>query len=248
MNIFDKLFGHRQEHEENPEQRHASRSFTGPAPEASGPLSDEQAIERYRYMLRTAPPETIEQAHAEAFARLTPEQRRIVLEQLSAEVPEQERLRPEAAEDPQALARMATRAELREPGVMERVFGGVGAYGGGGFGMSSGPGLGSVIAGSFLGGIAANIVGSMIARQFFTTAGPGQAFLGGSEYDRPLFAPSGSVDDSGISADDAVDSASEESSDDNELTADSEDMEGSDYEEEAGDDGGFDSGGGDDFA
>jgi hypothetical protein len=30
--------------------------------------SDEQAIARYRYMLKTAPPETIEQAHAEAFA------------------------------------------------------------------------------------------------------------------------------------------------------------------------------------
>jgi hypothetical protein len=29
--------------------------------------ADEQAIARYRYMLKTAPPETIEQAHAEAF-------------------------------------------------------------------------------------------------------------------------------------------------------------------------------------
>ena len=28
---------------------------------------DEQAVERYRYLLRTAPPETIEEAHAEAF-------------------------------------------------------------------------------------------------------------------------------------------------------------------------------------
>jgi hypothetical protein len=33
--------------------------------------SDEAAVERYRYMLRTAPPETIELAHAEAFAKLT---------------------------------------------------------------------------------------------------------------------------------------------------------------------------------
>ena len=40
------------------------------------PSSDDDApIARYRYMLKTAPPETIEQAHAEAFAQLTPEQR-----------------------------------------------------------------------------------------------------------------------------------------------------------------------------
>ena len=56
-----------------------------------GPSEDEQALARYRYMLKTAPPETIEHAHAEAFSRLTPEQRRMLLEQLSAEVPAAER-------------------------------------------------------------------------------------------------------------------------------------------------------------
>jgi hypothetical protein len=44
-----------------------------------------QAIVRYRYMLKTAPPETIEQAHAEAF-RLSPEQRSMLLRQLSADL------------------------------------------------------------------------------------------------------------------------------------------------------------------
>ena len=34
-------------------------------------------------MLRTAPPETVEQAHEEAFAKLTPEQRQQVLSGLS---------------------------------------------------------------------------------------------------------------------------------------------------------------------
>ena len=34
--------------------------------------ADDQAIARYHYMLKTAPPETIEQAHAEAFAKLSP--------------------------------------------------------------------------------------------------------------------------------------------------------------------------------
>src|SRR5215212_4103174 len=49
---------------------------------------DEEAIRRYRYLLRTAPPEAVEQAHAEAFARLTPDQRRQVLGQMANQVPE----------------------------------------------------------------------------------------------------------------------------------------------------------------
>ncbi len=42
--------------------------------------TDAQALERYRYMLATAPPEDIERAHAEAFAKLTPDQRRQALD------------------------------------------------------------------------------------------------------------------------------------------------------------------------
>ena len=55
-------------------------------------MTDQQAVERYRYLLKTAPPEAIEQAHAEAFSRLTPDQRRMVLEQLSAQLPLSERV------------------------------------------------------------------------------------------------------------------------------------------------------------
>src|SRR5688572_21047336 len=107
---------------------------------------DDQAIARYRYMLKTAPPETIEQAHAEAFARLTPEQRQRVLQELSSEVPAAERaVMARAGDDPQQLARVATRAEIRHPGVMERVFGGLGAPS-----MSAVPGMGSVFGTTFL--------------------------------------------------------------------------------------------------
>lgn len=49
----------------------------------TGTMSDEQALERYRYMLATAPPDEIERAHEEAFARLTPEQRRLALQALA---------------------------------------------------------------------------------------------------------------------------------------------------------------------
>ncbi|KQR84966.1 hypothetical protein [Microbacterium sp. Leaf179] len=50
----------------------------------AGSDEDRQAVERYRYLLRTAPPETVEQVHAEAFGRLTPAQRQQVLQEMSA--------------------------------------------------------------------------------------------------------------------------------------------------------------------
>jgi hypothetical protein len=127
-------------------------------------MTDEQAIARYRYMLKTAPPETIEQAHAEAFAQLTPEQRQMVLQELSKNLPEHERRAAQYGDDPQSLARMATRAEMRQPGTMERTFGGMG---GGGYGMGGGIGLGGLMAGSFLSSFAGMMLGSMIAQSFF---------------------------------------------------------------------------------
>jgi hypothetical protein len=112
-------------------------------------LTDEQAIERYRYLLQTAPPDDIERAHEEAFARLTPEQRRTVLNRLAEFVPPTE----VRGDDPASLARTATRAELREPGTMDRAFGG----------GWNGPGLGSF----FLSSLAGSFVGTAIAQSFF---------------------------------------------------------------------------------
>jgi hypothetical protein len=112
-------------------------------------LTDEQAIERYRYLLATAPPDDIERAHEEAFARLTLEQRRIVLNRLAEFVPPSE----VGGDDPASLARTATRAELRQPGTIDRAFGG----------GWSGPGLGSF----FLSSLAGAFIGSAIADTFF---------------------------------------------------------------------------------
>ncbi len=106
---------------------------------------DQQAIERYRYMVSTAPPEDVERAHEEAFSRLTPEQRRQVLDQLAQHVPASEI----GGDDPASLARTATRAEMREPGVLSRAW--------------SGPGLGSM----FFATLAGSFIGSAIAQQFF---------------------------------------------------------------------------------
>jgi hypothetical protein len=128
---------------------------------------DEAAIERYRYMLRTAPPETIEQAHAEAFAKLTPEQRQKVLADVSAELPPSERA---TSDDPRSLARMATRAEMRNPGTMERTLGG---------GRGGGMGMGGMIAGTLLASVAGAFIGTAIADAFLDDEGAGDA--GGEE-------------------------------------------------------------------
>ncbi len=127
-----------------------------------GRSADEQALERYRYMLRTAPPEAIEQAHQEAFAKLTPQQRAMALQQLAQEVPPQERAR---SDDPRSLARMATRAEMRQPGTLERAFGGIGM--GGGMGMGGGIGMGGLIAGSLMSSLVGSFIGTAIAQEFF---------------------------------------------------------------------------------
>ena len=148
MGIFDRF---------DARDQSRGRTYEGRRMEAS---EDEQALARYRYMLKTAPPETIEQAHVEAFARLTPQQRRVLLEQLRAEMPEADRVY--ATENPQALARLATRAEVREPGTMERVLARMPAVG---------PGFGGVMASSFLGSMAGAVIGTMIAQHVLGSHG-----------------------------------------------------------------------------
>ena len=144
-------------------------------------LTDEQAVERYRYLVRTAPPDAIEQAHEQAFAALTPEQRRKALEDLSAAVPEQERA---TSDDPRSLGRMATRAELNRPGTVERAFGGGGALGG----------LGGTLLASFAGAF----VGTAIAQSLWGDFGGD-----GGEAE----ADAGAEGDAGADADAGADSA-----------------------------------------
>jgi hypothetical protein len=91
-----------------------------PPPRRVAPAADpdQVAVERYRYLLRTAPPDQLEQAHVEAFERLTREQRQIVQRDLAAASPDE----APASDDPRDLARSATRAELRQPGTLEQTW------------------------------------------------------------------------------------------------------------------------------
>jgi hypothetical protein len=202
MGLLDRLFGRRRsDGYHDPGYQQAAPQYDGyqasPPPRGGAP-TDQQAIERYRYLLRTAPPDKIEEAHAEAFAQLTPQQRQEVLVQLAAAVPSSERPR---SDDPRSLARAATRAEVRQPGTLERAFGGGfggGGYGpgyGGGYGPGYGPGygggygrgyggpsFGSTLGASLLGTVGGLVVGTAVADALFDTGlGDGGLFGGGDE-------------------------------------------------------------------
>ena len=126
----------------------------GPQDSTTGATAeDRQAIARYRYLLRTAPPEQIEQAHAQAFEQLNPSQRQQVLREMTQTLPAGEQ--PQS-DDPRQLARAATRAEMQQPGYLQRTFGGRG-YGGMGGGMMGGFG------GSLLGSVAGVVIGTAVA-------------------------------------------------------------------------------------
>jgi hypothetical protein len=196
MGLLDRLFGGdrgrgqqgRRPRDEHPLSGVQDTSVSGgvqdtPAPDGNGhgrATGDDAAIERYRYLLRTAPPDRIEQAHAEAFAALTPEQRRLVLTELGSRVPASERA---PSDDPAALARMATRAEMREPGMLERTFspraGGMGM--GGGYGMGGGMGMGGLLAGSMFASLAGAFVGTAIADEIFDHDGYGDGNDAGAD-------------------------------------------------------------------
>lgn len=152
MGFFDRLFGAPDERATPPSRQ---------APPARRLSDDELAIERYRYLLRTAPPESIEAVHAEAFAKLTPQQRAEVYRALAEQAPAGERI---VSDEPTALARAATRAEMRAPGTTERAFAGSNAANApGGYG---GPSMGQMIGSSMLGTIAGVVIGSAIAQAF----------------------------------------------------------------------------------
>lgn len=76
-----------------------------------GSDDDEAAVERYRYLLSTAPPDDLERTHAAAFEALTGEQRRAAVVAL------------ETSDAPAALARVATRTALHRSGALEELLG-----------------------------------------------------------------------------------------------------------------------------
>ncbi len=136
-------------------------------------VSDQEAVDRYRQVAQTLPPEEYEAAARQAFERLSPEQRvefgRYMQQQAHAKgitdfdgdgVDDR-------YQDAGQLAAMTSRAEQQQPGILEQL---IGSVGGGGFGSSparaqAGGGLlGSPIAKAALAGIAAMAVKKVLGR------------------------------------------------------------------------------------
>jgi hypothetical protein len=242
MGFLDRLLG-REEPQNNPGYGQGQAQGYGqpqgygqaPAAPAGGQgapqrSEDEIAVERYRYLLRTAPPETIEQVHEEAFTKLTPEQRRILFTQLSENAPAGEQPR---GDDPRSLAQAATRSEIRQPGTMERAFTGAGRQGGGAGGM----GFGSMVASSLLGTVAGYVIGSALVSAFLPPMGYDEQ-AGGDNGD------GGDNADGGDNGDGGGDTGGDAGGDAGSVDASGADGGGGDWSGGSGDFGGGDFGGG----
>jgi len=153
MGFLDRILGRELP---EPERRTALQG----APQRT---DDEIAVERYEYLLRTAPPETIEQVHTEAFGKLTPEQRDLLFSRLS-ENPNPSERPADAA--PATLAKAATRTEIQQPGTLTRTFGGAGQGG-----MS----FGGMVGSSLLGTVAGYVIGSALVSAFLPMDAGGEA-------------------------------------------------------------------------
>ncbi|GIT80739.1 hypothetical protein LLS1_24080 [Leifsonia sp. LS1] len=177
MGFLDRLLG-REEPRSLPPQAPVAQTASDTVPQAAR-SEDEIAVERYRYLLRTAPPETIEQVHEEAFTKLTSEQRRLLFQQLSENAPAGEQPR---GDDPRSLAQAATRSELRQPGTLERSLGGR---------AGGGMGLGGMFATSLLGSVAGYVIGSALVSAFLPSPLDSQAGADGSGAEPSGADPSG---------------------------------------------------------
>ncbi len=123
-NLLGGLFG--QDDREEDYRRFDDRYSQG-RPED---LDDYEVQQRYRQVLRNAPPEMIEDAHADAFSQLDPQERRLLAQRLRQQARQLESPyddpydRDDQDENPRTLARMARQAEQRNPNVLDQLFGG----------------------------------------------------------------------------------------------------------------------------
>ncbi|MGN7191214.1 MULTISPECIES: hypothetical protein [unclassified Curtobacterium] len=192
----DKLTGDDRQREQAPQQQsygqsqqHGQQSYGqsqqhGQRPQQRGHVDpDAVALAKYDYLLRTAPPERLEQVHHDAFARLTPAQRQQVRDRLNSELPPHEHLRDDSAG---GMARAATRAEVARPGLLRRALGGRGGSFAGGAAVGAGAmavgGLAVAVAGGAVLSAAAGPVlagAADLGVDFEGVAAGGGEFLGG---------------------------------------------------------------------
>ena len=77
---------------------------------------NDDAIAQYEELVRNAPPEDLQRINEEAFGNLTPEQRDLLFDALVARAVDDDERPADAT--PAELARAASRAEARQPGLL----------------------------------------------------------------------------------------------------------------------------------
>lgn len=93
-----------------------------PAASAPDQLSIERTLQRYRLIVRTAPPDDMEEAYVAAFSAVRAEQRVRLPGELAQALPEAQRANIYLNQhDPQTLAQIAIAVEKHQPGSTERV-------------------------------------------------------------------------------------------------------------------------------
>ncbi len=166
MSFLEQLFGgggqQRQEYQDFVNRYEQGAPWEG--------ISNQEAMSRYQQVARQLPPQEYEQAAQEAFARMTPDQRRQLAQMLQQQARQQQVNFPDLnqdgiddrLQDPRAFAQVTSRMEQQQPGMLEQLLGG----GGGGAGGGAGEMLNNPLAKAALAGIAA-----MAAQRFLSGQG-----------------------------------------------------------------------------
>jgi hypothetical protein len=147
MNLFDNLFGgqQRQEYEDfvnRYQQGHPSEGY-----------SEEEVMQRYQKVASNVPEDIYQQSAEEAFARLSPQERKEFFQFLRQRAQQQQVAQDFADfnqegvedryQDPHQLAQLTTRMRQQQPGFLEKLLG----ADGGGQGMLGNPLVKSAFAG-----------------------------------------------------------------------------------------------------
>jgi hypothetical protein len=165
MDLLQNLLGSGQQRQQYQDfvqrydQGHPSEGYSG-----------QEVMQRYQQVAANLPPQQFEDSAEQAFARLTPEERRQFGQFLQQQARQQGASFPDLnqdgiddrfQQDPRALAQMTTRMEQEQPGLLGQLLGGGGGSGGNGVGEM----LNHPLAKAALAGIAAIAVKNMLGNQ-----------------------------------------------------------------------------------
>ncbi|GAC1386038.1 MAG: hypothetical protein NVSMB42_06200 [Herpetosiphon sp.] len=130
-NVLGSLFGQNEPHRQQDYQQFSQQydRYTNPQdPTNDTHFNPQDVQDRYRYMLRNAPPEVVDQAHQQMMQQLSPDQRQQLATQMYQSMPQQnmqQQFDPrQLVQNPQMMGQMMRQTEQQNPGILDQVFGG----------------------------------------------------------------------------------------------------------------------------